>query len=185
MKKAIILFALVLALGTQSVSAYFSDVPTNTERSTYINWLQDQGVVQGYGDGSFGIEKEINRAEFLKMLYETTGGIDVNNFPKTSPFADISRTDWYYSYVVQAYMDGVVQGYQDGSFKPGNNITLAEALKIVEEGFISDENIQYQCNSEDVNIFSACGKAIPDTDALTGCKRITKTDWAYKYFWLN
>ncbi len=188
MKKVLLLMCTVL-LGTTPAFASFSDVQESSEFATYINWLQDQGVVQGYEDGTFGTYKNINRAEFLKMLYVTklidnnTGVINTNTFPKNNPFKDVENTAWYYEFVMQAYVDGIVQGYGDGTFRPGNNITLSEAMKIVQEAFFEDNMgvvLDEGCSS--VDVFRSCGPAKPDTDALTGCKRITNEDWSFTYF---
>ncbi len=185
MKKVLILIVM-LAISFPSTFAYFSDVNESTEFSTYINWLKDQGVVQGYADGTFGVYKNINRAEFLKMLYETTFLIDSASFPTKNPFKDVPANEWYYKYVMQAYADGVVQGYGDGTFRPANNITLAEAMKIVQEAFFGD-NIGFLAGEgcSKVDVFYSCGSAIEGAGALTGCKRITDEDWSFIYFCLD
>lgn len=190
MKRLILLPVLMLIFSMNTANASFTDVSSENEFFTYINWLQNQGVVQGYSDGSFGVYNDINRAEFLKMLYKTTGFIDSKNFPKESPFSDISNDAWYYKYVMQAYTDGIVQGYGDGTFKPGNDITLAEALKIVEEAFFSSnmgDMIGEGCSS--VEVFQGCGPAVPNTDGRMGCTKLTNTDWSFTYFcvdkWIN
>ncbi|MBT6068888.1 S-layer homology domain-containing protein [Candidatus Peregrinibacteria bacterium] len=46
-------------------------------------------------------------------------------------FPDIASDVWFKDYVYNAYDRGIVRGYEDGSFKPGNNITKAESLKII------------------------------------------------------
>jgi len=73
-----------LILSTQTAFAQFADVNSNFHQSESINWLQNQKVVQGYSDNTFRPEAPVNRAEFLKMLYETIGleGKTANlNFP--------------------------------------------------------------------------------------------------------
>ncbi|MDX9970442.1 MAG: S-layer homology domain-containing protein [Candidatus Gracilibacteria bacterium] len=181
MKKLLLLPVLMLIFSINTVNASFTDVSTENEFSTYINWLQDQGVVQGYEDGTFGVYKDINRAEFLKMLYETIGGIDTSKFPKQSPFPDVSENIWYYKYVTQAYIDGVVQGYTDGTFKPENNITLAEALKIVEEAFFTEDEMKEGEGCSSLSVYHSC-KENSLTENELSCVQIENMHWAFGYF---
>ena len=46
-------------------------------------------------------------------------------------YSDISDGAWYYKYVVELSDEDVVNGYPDGSFKPGGNVTYGEALKLI------------------------------------------------------
>ncbi len=62
-------------------------------------------------------------------------------------FSDVQQSTWFAPYVRQAAEAGIVSGYRDaqgnplGRFKPSNEITVAEALKIVVEGAGYDEGI--------------------------------------------
>ena len=132
--KRIVIFFMVLFAFTQSVFAAFPDVPEGYAQETSINWLQEQGVIQGYPDGTFKPEASINRAEFLKMLYETTG---MEEGETELSFPDVPSDAWYTPYIEAGYKDGVIQGYPDGTFKPANNINFAEAVKIVMKGFFN------------------------------------------------
>ena len=49
--------------------------------------------------------------------------------PKT--FSDVAQTDYYYSYVTDLTTSGVLNGYEDGTFRPGNTVTMGEALKMI------------------------------------------------------
>lgn len=131
--KKYLLLGLVAALTMSQIAfASFTDVSTSNFYYQSINWLQDNGVVEGYSDGTFRPLQNVNRAEFLKMLYETIGMTDRYvdlNFP------DVPENEWYTEYVRQAYASGVVDGYPDGTFKPSNAINYVEAIKIVMNGF--------------------------------------------------
>lgn len=45
-------------------------------------------------------------------------------------FIDVKKSDWFHAEIEKAVNDGLVQGYEDGTFKPNNNITRAEAAVI-------------------------------------------------------
>jgi len=133
--KKFLLFLIVFSLVSQVAFADFSDVKEDYSYVKAVNWLQANGVVKGYDDGSYRPDQLVNRAEFVKMLYETMGRSgDYKNKP-IQPFTDVDGSEWYGGYVTNAYMDDYVDGYEDGTFKPADTITTAEALKIVMNAF--------------------------------------------------
>lgn len=111
----------------------FSDVPTSYPYSDSIYWLRDNQYVTGYSDGNFRPDICVNRAEFLKMMFEVAeDDRDVLDYPyySTVYYSDVYPDDWFYPYVVEATNQGVVRGYIDGTFRPANCVTRAEAIKV-------------------------------------------------------
>ena len=49
----------------------------------------------------------------------------------TSVYSDVSQNDWYYKYVIKLSESGVFSGYEDGTFKPENQVKCGEALKLI------------------------------------------------------
>lgn len=129
-----------------SASASFTDseayeFPYNT--GWYFkaaDYLQENGIVDGYPDGSFLPLNTINRAEFTKIVMNATHPEAVTG---TDCFTDVAD-EWYSPYVCGAKTLGVIDGYDDGSFKPGNHINFAEAAKILTNAF----NIPTEPNEE-------------------------------------
>lgn len=107
--------------------AAFRDVYSSTPYATAINALQEQGILEGYQDKTFKPGSFINRAEFLKIVMEAA--ID-DSIAGSGCFPDVTN-QWFASYVCQAKLDGVIEGYPDGTFKPDKNISFAEASKIM------------------------------------------------------
>lgn len=109
----------------------FSDIDDGDPDFVAINYLKDKGVVQGYPDGSFMPGNSINRAEFVKLSFKAfdyiLGPVISSSFP------DVKTSDWFFKYVETAKRDGIVRGYPDGKFKPANDISRAEALKVLLE----------------------------------------------------
>ena len=91
-----------------------------------ICFLYSQGVVEGYSQRSFAPEQNLTRAEFLKIAILNLG-YSVTPVQSQS-FTDTNSGDWYFRYVTFARSKGWVQGYTDGSFRPNNSITRAEAI---------------------------------------------------------
>lgn len=112
-----------------AASAAFSDVPAGYESSRAIEYLEEEGVLQGYADGRFRPAFSINRAEFLKVLVAGKGiAPDATLF--SSCFPDVA-VQWYAPYVCYAAAQGWVQGYPDGTFGPEKPVSFAEALKML------------------------------------------------------
>ncbi len=121
--------------------AGFVDVSSDNGQSAYtpyaaeIEWLQLYDVVQGYEDGYFRPDNPVSRAEFLKMLYGMLGEKGDLVMKPLDPFKDVDAKEWYYPYIVNAYLDSYVDGYADGTFRPNDSINRAEAFKIVMNAF--------------------------------------------------
>lgn len=124
----------------------FSDLAENNEYYPAIMDLVDKGIVQGYDDGTFRPYYEINRVEALKiiMLYFNW---DLNAANETTlNFSDIEPGAWYEPYLIAAYGNSIINGYDDGTFLPNNTVNLAETLKIISKAapfaFIDKINIE-------------------------------------------
>ncbi len=108
--------------------AIFSDVSASHKYAQAIFYLKEWGILNGYPDGSFKPQGEINRAELLKVLI-LAGGYNPSSAYKEC-FPDI-KEEWFAPYVCFAKIKGWVNGYADGNFKPSQSVTKAEALKMI------------------------------------------------------
>lgn len=145
---AFITATIIMAIGAFSATAQetiteqlFIDVEPGEEHYVAIKYLKEQGLIEGYEDGTFRPLQEINRAEALKVLM---GAITHETSPDSTEFyfPDVTPSDWFFEYVVRAWNNELVQGYPDGKFHPENTINKAESLKIAllhEGGFIPEE----------------------------------------------
>jgi len=115
--------------GGTGVTGAFSDTGGHIYDSS-IQYVKDQGIVQGYDDGTYKPDNPINRAEFVKIIMESS--FDSTVFGGSYCFSDVG-SEWFAKYICAAYTLGIVGGHPDGSFKPGDFINLAEALKILLE----------------------------------------------------
>lgn len=128
------LFCALIASFLISSTAFadvFSDVPTEYPYSRSIAYLKSYNIIQGYNDGTYRPDSPINRAEFLKIALGATGVPLDSNVPMG--FSDTDESAWYAPYIKKAKEEGWVQGYPDGTFKPGQPINKVEALKMLGE----------------------------------------------------
>ena len=89
-----------------------------------VNAVVNAGYMKGYPDGTFRPNDKITRAEFAQMIK----AIDKAN-TGMAPFAD-AKGHWAEAAINQAYGNKRITGYPDGTFRPNNNITRAEAVTV-------------------------------------------------------
>ncbi len=108
------------------VQAVFTDVLPSNSFYPAIKYLKDNKIIAGYSDGSFKPSNPVNRAEFTKIVI---GALSTSGSGQDC-FSDV-HSEWFASYVCYAKSKNIIGGYADGTFRPTNNVNLAEALKIV------------------------------------------------------
>ena len=91
-----------------------------------VSTLSNAGIIDGYEDGTFKPDGNITRAEFatiaVRFFEATYDGEDL--------FSDIAG-HWAQDYINEAANAGIVDGYPDGTFRPQQYITRAEAMTMV------------------------------------------------------
>lgn len=99
-----------------------------------ITWVTSAGIFNGYDDGSFGVYRNINRAEVLKVtLWAFPNAVILPGDGYNQGFWDLDGDNWYMPYVRTAKFYGMMQGYPDGSAGLTKNINRVEFLKFVLE----------------------------------------------------
>ena len=107
----------------------FSDVSPTAYYSSYVQWSFSSGIASATGNGTFSPERDISREEICSMLYNYADFKNYQLKPSLSPitFSDSSKTSSGYASAVSVMQQiGVVNGYEDGSFRPNGNATRAE-----------------------------------------------------------
>lgn len=135
--------AVVFSLGISTSVFAYDDVDGSPYKGAIMD-LTELGVVQGYPNNLFLPEKEVSRAEFLKMAIETKGIMLDSSYQDCFP--DVVD-EWFAKYVCFSKNKGWVQGKADGNFDPHSTVTLAEAAKIVHRIF-SDGAVIETINSK-------------------------------------
>jgi hypothetical protein len=117
-KRLLTLFmAVVMAASLCSVPASaFSDVTDRTTAAA-VETLRLMGVLDGYGDGTFRPNTELNRAQFCKMaVYLMDGSDELGKYGVLTVFPDVKPSHWAASYVNLAAKGAhVISGYRTAS----------------------------------------------------------------------
>lgn len=118
------------------VFPYFKDVSWNHQYFDAVQYVQEEGIVVGYSNGTYGPENRINRAEFTKIIIEARyDDAVIDSCVSTKSFPDVPADEWYAKYVCVALNNHIIDGYPDGTFRPAYEINFAEAAKIIVGGF--------------------------------------------------
>jgi len=125
--------ALALALDFTKSSDQYKDAPFLPGDAAGISVLTNVGAVSGYPDGTFGPDRAVNRAEFLKIAFLSNPTLSVTANDADDCFPDVKKGDWFSRYVCLAKRRGNVGGYPDGRFRPENPVNYAEAIKMLSE----------------------------------------------------
>lgn len=119
------------------VSAAFTDLTEEHYAYEAVNVLSKLGIINGYEEnGSFNFKPDNNvtRAEFTAMLLRTRGmGTVGSTSLENPPFPDVTTPDvsWAIGNIRTARELKIINGYDDGTFKPNNNVSYEEAVKMI------------------------------------------------------
>lgn len=141
-------------IAAKPVKEKFTDIDGHWA-SSYITQLQNKGLVTGYEDGTFRPQGLVTREESAQMLSEYVGG---SADPSVEVPSD-SLDSWSTEAIRNLIGKNIITGYEDGTFRPKNNITRAEFATLVH------------------NIFSDEGKLEPTTKSLSDLSG----HWAKEY----
>lgn len=111
--------------GESPEESAFTDIAGNWAEG-YIRQAAAQGLIQGYGDGQYGPDNSMTRAELVTILWRANGS---PSGPVAS-FTDLTA-DWYREAVAWAERSGIVNGVGDGLFEPDGHVTREQLVTIL------------------------------------------------------
>lgn len=118
----------------------YKDVTTADWFYDYVGIAQEIGYISGYSKDSFGPNDYITReqaASILARIQYLNGNVAAAN-----KFSDKSKvSSWAAESVGAAYDAGFITGYNDGTFRPSNKLTRAEALTMLDNVLVNAKNV--------------------------------------------
>ena len=112
--------------GNLTAENTFADVTDGQWHNKAISTMAKLGVVKGRNAEAFDPDAPITRAEFATICAR----FDKTQISTSSNFTDISG-HWAEKYIERAATLGWIAGYSDGTFRPSNYITRAEAMTMI------------------------------------------------------
>ncbi len=122
------------AMTEAETSSLFSDVVAGSDVEEAVTVLNKLSVINGYNDGTFKPNNNVTRAEFTAMLLRTRGmGTLGSTSLENPPFPDVvdPSVSWAIGNIRTARDLKIVNGYDDGTFKPNNTVKYEEAVKMI------------------------------------------------------
>lgn len=106
----------------------FPDVDQTRWSSHDIEYMADKEIVVGYPDGEFKPARNLTRAEFSALIGRF---LDIVASGYENPFPDVVESHWAYNEILSLANAGLMTGYEDGSFRPEDNISRAEVMTVI------------------------------------------------------
>lgn len=132
MKKilCILLTFVMVTLSFVSVTFAFNDISLTDNSYEAIKVLSDLDILKGDESGNFNPNNKVKRSELAAILCRTLGQENAAT-STVSKFNDVATNHWAVGYISWAAGKGIVNGYGDGNFKPDNDVTYQEAVKML------------------------------------------------------
>ncbi len=162
----------------------FSDVNSGDWFYDNVMDAANNGYVSGYPDGTFKPNGSTTRAEFASMIAKAMG-YESEPSDSDTMFPDVANDFWAKAAINFCAQNGIIEGYDDGTFKPNQTITRQEAAAILNNAFdlaekygISDEQFPDDgkiANWASDHVYAAKASGLMNGDKDTGNFRPTDT----------
>ena len=188
MKKFLsLVLALVMAMSLVTVSAGAKDFNDGDKISGIayeeaVNVMSEMGIIDGYGDGNFQPQGTLTRGAAAKiiacmMLGKTTAEALGT---QAAPFKDVPVGSTFAGYIAYCSESGIIDGYSDGTFRPGNSLTGFAFLKMLLTALGYDSAIEGYANNPNWTV-NVAGRAkqiglLDGNDAFVGTRAATREE---------
>lgn len=115
-----------------SAESPFKDVAPSSPYAEAVTYLNAEKIITGYGDGTFRPLETISRQHVMAIIAKI---MDLPSIREAKTFTDVPVGHLYYEAIQTAYRTGIIDGYQDDTFKPEAPVTRAQLAKILALAF--------------------------------------------------
>jgi hypothetical protein len=113
-----------------SIEKHFTDLTAHWAKSD-LELLASKLIINGISNDVFAPDQEISRAQFAALLIRSLGLQSTLDPNAKSKFKDIKSSDWFAAEVQIAASKGLIDGYEDGSFRPLASITREQMATMI------------------------------------------------------
>ena len=188
MKKFLsLVLALVMTMSLVTVSAGAKDFNDSDKISDIayeeaVNVMSEMGIIDGYADGNFQPQGTLTRGAAAKiiacmMLGKTTAE---SLGTQAAPFKDVPVGSTFAGYIAYCSEAGIIDGYSDGTFRPGNTLTGFAFLKMLLTALGYDSAIEGYANNANWTV-NVAGRAkqvglLDGNDNFVGTRAATREE---------
>ena len=136
MKKFLsLVLALVMTMSLVTVSAGAKDF-TDNDKITYdeaVAVMSAAKVIDGYAEGDFRPTNTLTRGAAAKIICNLILGPTTASalVADAAPYKDVPTNSTFAGYIAYCQKEGIISGYADGTFKPGNTLTGYAFMKML------------------------------------------------------
>lgn len=147
-------FDLKVQGGSTCPSEAFKDVDLKRWYHEAVDYVLDNGLMVGTGSDTFEPNAPLTRAMVVTIMGRAAG-IQASDYTGTS-FKDVAAGKWYAPYVKWGSDQGLVAGYEDGTFRPDQNVTREEMVSLLYRFWMSQGHV-YKANAAALKDFKDAG----------------------------
>ena len=114
---------------TYAVDMPFTDVPEDAWYIDGAEYVYANYIMNGTGETTFGPNTTVSRGMIVQILYNLVGNPDVEG---DTDFTDVTDDYWSAKAIAWAVNNGVVNGFEDGTFRPDENMTREQMAAILQ-----------------------------------------------------
>ena len=117
-----------------AAQADFADVAAGAYYAGAVAWASANGIVTGYGDGTFGPDTAITREQLAAILYRYAQylGLEVSQTADLTGYGDAADiSEWAQQAFAWAVREGLISGMDDGTLAPQGTATRAQVATIL------------------------------------------------------
>ena len=175
--------AMVFSMSATAFAADFKDT-VGIPQSGAIDVIETLGIVNGYGDGTYGPDNTITRAHLCTMLTRALYGDPI--YVSTNQFKDVPATHWANAYINTAYAYGLMAGYGGGYFGPEDEITYTQMAAVIMKALGYDcSKISWPAGINSMGHTLGLFDNVKIVDYSIGCTRAHAAQMLYNAFDLS
>ncbi len=194
MKKFLsLVLALVMTMSLVTISAGAEDFKDFTDDSkiTYkeaVDVISALEVVDGYADGTFNPTATLTRGAAAKIICNLILGPTTASAlsADAAPYSDVPANSTFAGYIAFCSKEGIISGYADGTFRPGNSLTGYAFMKMLLGALGYDQEVEsYVGNNWSINVAKRALNIELDDDLVgdfNGTKPVTREEAALYAF---
>ena len=186
MKKIFSMLLAVVMVFSMTATAFAADFKDTTDiaQSEAIDVIETLDIVNGYGNGTFGPNDTLTRAQLCTMLTRALYGDPI--YTSVNQFKDVAVNHWANAYINTAHAYGLMSGYGGGYFGPEDKITYTQMAAVIMKALGYDcGKMSWPAGINSMAHTLGLFENVKFADYANGCTRAHAAQIIYNAFDLN